>query len=151
MYIGEKMNVVFVDLVRCLGCGHCEWICSVQRTGDCRPEDSSIWVKIDPERMAIFTTTCFQCETAYCLEVCPTKALRRDPQTNAVVVAEDCCSGCKLCIEACPFGNMHFDSKKGVAAKCDVCHGDPKCVKFCMAKALHYGDINELAEMKRPS
>ncbi len=143
------MKIVFVERDRCFGCRQCEWICAFRRTGDFKPEDSSIWVDVDPEHMTIFTTTCLQCETASCLEACPTKAIKRDPQTNAVVVVENLCIGCKFCVVACPFGTMHFDNDKRVAAKCDLCHGNPKCVKFCMAKALRYDDINELAEMKR--
>lgn len=139
---GGKMKIVFVELDRCFGCRHCEWICSFQRTGDFKSENSRIWVDVDPEDMSIFTITCFQCETALCLEVCPTKALKRDPQTDAVVVVENLCIGCKLCVVACPFGNIHFDNDRCVATKCDLCNGDPKCVKFCMAKALQYGDIN---------
>ncbi len=100
-------------------------------------------------KRTIFTTTCLQCETAFCLEICPTKAIYRDAQTDAVVVDEAACVGCRMCIPACPFGNMHFEDIKGIAAKCNLCNGDPACVKNCMAKALHYGDINDLAEIRR--
>ncbi len=143
------MKIVFVEQDRCFGCKHCEWICAFQNVRDFRPEDSNIWVEVDQENRSIFNTTCFQCETARCLEACPTKSLKRDPRTDAVMVNQDTCIGCRSCVAACPFGNMRFDNNRRVAAKCDLCHGDPKCVKFCMAKALHYDDINELAGMKR--
>ena len=72
-----------------------------------------------------------------------------DLETNAVVVDEAACVGCKMCVVACPFGNIHFESKRQVAAKCNLCNGDPRCVQNCMPGALHYGDINDLAAIKR--
>ncbi|MGD8446850.1 MAG: 4Fe-4S binding protein, partial [Desulfobacterales bacterium] len=75
--------------------------------------------------------------------------LIRDPKTHAVVVDEAACVGCKMCVAACPFGNIHFESKRQVAAKCNLCNGDPRCVQNCMSGALHYGDINDLAAIKR--
>jgi Fe-S-cluster-containing hydrogenase component 2 len=93
--------------------------------------------------------TCQQCETALCLEVCPTAALSRNPETGAVIVDETACVGCKMCVHACPFGCIHFEGRRRVAAKCDLCSGNPKCVQNCIAHALHYADINDLAAYKR--
>jgi Fe-S-cluster-containing hydrogenase component 2 len=62
------------------------------------------------------------------------------------VVDETVCEGCKTCVDACTLGCIHFEGKRRVAAKCDLCQGDPKCVKNCMAKALNYCDINDLKE-----
>ena len=143
------MKIIFVELDRCLACRNCEQVCSFQEAGGFKREDSNIWVQIDLEKRSIFTMTCLQCETALCLEVCPTEGLIRDPKTNAVVVDEAACVGCKMCVAACPFGNIHFESKRQVAAKCNLCNGDPRCVQNCMSGALHYGDINDLAAIKR--
>ena len=38
---------------------------------------------------------------------------------------------------ACPFGNIEVGSS-GHAEKCDLCDGDPQCVKFCARGALHF-------------
>jgi Fe-S-cluster-containing dehydrogenase component len=54
-----------------------------------------------------------------------------------------------MCVAACPFGSIHIENKRQVAAKCNLCNGDPKCVQNCMSGALHYGNINELSELKR--
>jgi Fe-S-cluster-containing hydrogenase component 2 len=143
------MKVIFVEPDRCLGCRNCERVCSFQDSGGFKRENTNIWVQIDLGKRSIFTMTCQQCETAVCLEICPAAAIRRDPDTQAVVVDETACLGCKMCVHACPFGCIHFEEQRRIAAKCDLCSGDPKCVQNCMASALHYGDINELAAFKR--
>jgi len=136
------MKTVVVDPARCFGCGHCAWICAFRRGRDFRSEDASIWVEVDLDKRTIFTLTCLQCEHASCQIVCPSNALQRDPVTQAVVVMAEHCIGCQMCISACPFGMMHFDHTRRVAAKCDLCQGDPQCVQFCMAQALRYDDVN---------
>ncbi len=143
------MKVIVVQQDRCLACRNCERVCSFQDSGGFEHENANIWVQIDMDRRIISTMTCQQCETAVCLEICPTGALHRHEDTRAVGVDESVCVGCKMCVNACPFGSIHFEDKRRVAAKCDLCAGDPRCVKNCMAKALHYCDINDLAAIKR--
>lgn len=143
------MKIIVVEQDRCLACRNCEQVCSFQGSGGFKHENANIWVHMDMDERTIFTMTCQQCETAVCLEICPTSAIRRNPTTRAVVVDEAICVGCKMCVNACPFGCIHFHGLRRVAAKCNLCDGDPECVKNCMSKALHYRDINELAAVKR--
>ena len=143
------MNVVYVELDRCMACFSCQQACQFQqidRNMGCSP---NIFVDVDMERRRIFTGTCLQCETALCMEVCPVNAIQRDPETSAVVIDQETCLGCGMCVAACPFGYMHMDGSLQKATKCDLCGGNPKCVQMCMAKALHFGSINSLAERKR--
>ena len=143
------MKVVFVEQRRCLACRNCERVCSFQESGGFKRENTNIWVHIDMDARTIFTLTCLQCEIASCMAVCPSGAISRDPQTRAVTVDEAACVGCRMCVSSCPFGCIHFEKHRQVAAKCNLCNGDPKCVQNCMAGALHYADVNELAEIKR--
>ena len=76
-------------------------------------------------------------------------ALTRDPQTAAIIVEKEICLGCGLCVAACPFGYMQLDEPFRKATKCDLCGGNPTCVQVCMAEALHFENINSLAERKR--
>ena len=39
---------------------------------------------------------------------------------------------------ACPFGAILVDPKTGDVVKCDLCGGDPTCVKVCPTRALLY-------------
>jgi Fe-S-cluster-containing hydrogenase component 2 len=41
---------------------------------------------------------------------------------------------------ACPFGCAVYDSATSSILKCDMCAGDPECVKFCPNHALEYED-----------
>jgi Fe-S-cluster-containing dehydrogenase component len=90
-----------------------------------------------------------QCEVPYCASVCPSKAISRNPETGVVKVSKKKCTGCKACLSACPFGAMGF--AENVAIKCDHCGGHPSCVEFCQAKALTYGDPNDISSSKRIS
>ncbi|MEA3231661.1 MAG: 4Fe-4S dicluster domain-containing protein [Thermodesulfobacteriota bacterium] len=143
------MNVVFVELDRCIACLSCERACLFLQTELKKGDSPNIFVNVDMDRRRIFAGTCLQCETALCMEVCPVSALTRDPETEAVVVDKEKCLGCGMCVTACPFGYMHLDESLRKATKCDLCGGNPKCVQMCMARALHFGSINSLAELKR--
>jgi len=143
------MKVVFVELDRCIACLSCEHACLFQQAELKKGDSPNIFVNLDMDRRRIYTGTCLQCETALCMEVCPVSALTRDPETEAVVVDKEKCLGCGMCVTACPFGYMHLDESLRKATKCDLCGGNPKCVQMCMARALHFGSINSLAELKR--
>ena len=61
-------------------------------------------------------------------------------ENNAVVMNSSKCIGCKLCMNACPLGNIGVNTEKKQMHKCDLCGGDPKCVKFCPSGALVFED-----------
>ncbi len=143
------MKIVYVDLDRCFGCRQCEWICALQGSNGLNLENACIRVHVDPAEMTVSTATCLQCETPFCMEQCPVQALQCDPSTGAIVIDGDLCIGCRMCITACPFENIHFDNDSQMAVKCDLCGGDPLCVTFCMAKALNFGELKEVVENRQ--
>ena len=69
------------------------------------------------------------------------------PKCGVVHVDRKKCTGCKMCVGACPFGAMRFI--EGVATKCDQCNGSPYCVEFCRARALTYGTPQQLSDVKQ--
>jgi carbon-monoxide dehydrogenase iron sulfur subunit len=89
---------------------------------------------------------CHQCPWPECLYACPTGAISVDPDTRARVIDAEACIGCQRCRKACPYDMIIYDEEKGVCAKCDLCGGDPECVKQCPASgngALQYIDRRE--------
>ena len=68
--------------------------------------------------------------------VCPTGALVEDEETRIVNLNTELCNGCGECVQACPFDAIWLDEKQGIARKCDLCGGDPTCVRYCAPGAL---------------
>ena len=52
--------------------------------------------------------SCRQCENAPCARICPTGALQQDD--GIVTMNAQICSGCQLCIMACPYGAISLES-----------------------------------------
>jgi Fe-S-cluster-containing hydrogenase component 2 len=50
------------------------------------------------------------------------------------------CIRCRMCVQACPFGNAVYDALSDTIFKCDNCEGDPACVQMCPTAALEYVD-----------
>jgi Fe-S-cluster-containing dehydrogenase component len=145
-------GVVLCDPSLCSGCRTCEALCSSRRYGFVSSELSLLTVDRDRNR-AVWTTgqysakTCRQCvlsdNTPWCMTACPVQAIQIAPKgtygdTKARVIDEEECIGCGNCVEACPYEMAIFDEEREVATKCDLCAGDPICVKGCPTGALTY-------------
>lgn len=147
------MKVLYVDIEKCVGCRTCEAVCSLKNTGRVQPSRSRIKVVRYEERGQyhnFIPMVCQQCSTPLCMEACPTNAISRSAETGAMVVDEAACVGCKVCSIACPIGGISIDQVSNTAYKCDLCGGDPECVKYCDAEALSYISLDKLdSKMKR--
>ncbi len=121
----------------CTGCHICELACSYRHGGAFRPFVSRITVFTNPDDHEALPVYCLQCRNAFCAAACPTNAIVRDERC-AYVVEHLRCIGCRECAYACPFGAIGFE--EGIfPVKCDLCGGDPECVKVCPHDALIYG------------
>lgn len=140
------MRIVTMDPKKCVGCRNCEYACSYNRSGKCDSKESNIQVNYYPEENACVPLTCMHCSDAWCLNVCPAGAISRDEVTNAVVINQDRCAGCKMCMLACPYGNIKFDKAKQVSRKCNLCGSDdePNCVSHCIAGALNFVEVEDV-------
>lgn len=83
------------------------------------------------------------------MNVCPVKAISRDESLARVTVDYDKCIGCRSCVAVCPFGAMSFNVIDRKVFKCDLCDGDPQCVRFCDIKAVDYSDPSEVSILKK--
>ncbi len=140
------MRVVILDPDCCVGCRNCEYACAFKKSGDFDCQRSNIRVTFYAEERACIPWTCCHCTEGWCLEVCPAEAIWRNPDTGAVEIDLDRCVGCKLCMLVCPMGSIRFDIQDSVCRKCDLCQGDPACVKFCISGALKFLEPEEVSE-----
>jgi Fe-S-cluster-containing hydrogenase component 2 len=92
-------------------------------------------VLMEGENLLSRPVVCTQCENAFCMHSCPVEAISRQADTGAVIVDKDKCISCGDCVEACPDGMIKLDAQEK-ADKCDLCGGDPLCVRYCTPGAL---------------
>jgi carbon-monoxide dehydrogenase iron sulfur subunit len=90
-----------------------------------------------------------QCADAYCVESCAYGALGRNSKTGAVLVDDQLCNGCEACIVACPLGAISLDKEKKIVFKCDLCRGEPECVKVCSREALIVKDTDPTSQERK--
>jgi carbon-monoxide dehydrogenase iron sulfur subunit len=119
----------------CTGCRTCKVACAAAKGKNGALGRSRIQIS-DMGNNRFVQLNCLQCANAACKTVCPTDALRRNETSGAIEHVKALCIRCGLCAAACPFGHIYFDEKDAMPLKCDLCGGDPTCVKFCPHKAL---------------
>lgn len=118
-------------------------------------------------RWLMSSDVCKHCTHAGCLDVCPTGSLFRT-EFGTVVVQDDICNGCGVCVAACPFGVIERrpdgaaevgirepaggpeQAPGGIAQKCTLCYDrlvdgqTPACAQACPTTSIKFGDREEM-------
>jgi carbon-monoxide dehydrogenase iron sulfur subunit len=153
------MERIFCDLRRCLACGACELACAVEHSSSkdlfqavLEGEAPVRRREVQPAPWGNLSLACHHCESAPCIDACITGAMHREE--GVVLVDQERCVGCWMCVMACPFGAI-TPSKLKVALKCDLCperegkEGRERyaCVAACPTEALFAGEFAEFRKL----
>lgn len=142
-------KILSVDYQRCTGCRLCELVCSVMHEGVSNAARSRIKiVKWEDEGLYV-PMICLQCEDAPCKNVCPMGAISRDGDIGFLKVDYDICIGCRSCVAVCPFGAMNYTKIDKKVFKCDLCGGEPQCVRFCDERAVDFIPTDRVNQKKK--
>jgi carbon-monoxide dehydrogenase iron sulfur subunit len=140
-------KAIVINPSKCSGCRSCEVVCSMVKEGEAGIFKSRIKTLRYPDDNFYLPRVCFHCKRPYCISGCPTEAISKDGRSGVVNIDAEKCTGCGVCIESCPFGAIFMVNS--VAVKCDLCGGNPMCVKYCEPAAITYGEPIESAVENR--
>lgn len=134
-----------VDQERCLECADkpCVQACWVNRIEALEDRDGARMLPYSaPIRLvsgkAVLSGICSLCETTACMHACPAQAFSLVAGGAGSSIDPKRCIGCELCVAACTQGKIWLDLERGHAVKCDLCRGDPQCVRACPYSAISY-------------
>jgi Fe-S-cluster-containing hydrogenase component 2 len=132
---------------KCSGCRQCSISCSLNKLGECNPKKGAINILRDEFERYEIQFVCLQCEEPECTTVCMKSAIAKG-EDGIVRVDKDKCIGCRMCVVACPYGAI--TSFEGNIIKCDLCDGDPVCIKYCSTDAVVYEEeSDELVDRRK--
>jgi Fe-S-cluster-containing dehydrogenase component len=147
---------LLIDQERCIGCEACSIACRIEN------KTPYFWITVEtlggqdkdtPKgeypnlSLSFLPKLCNHCEQAPCIDSCPVDAINKR-EDGIVVLNEDECTGCKACLDACPYGIIIFNNEKNIAEKCNFCSHriddglEPFCVICCEGQAMVFGDLN---------
>lgn len=139
------MKYLYAYPEKCTGCRECALACSLSKFGECNPKKAAITVVRDEFERFEFPMVCFHCEDPVCMKYCHQSAYT---MVDGVVIRDaDRCIGCRMCAVLCPYNAISV--LDGEVVKCDLCDGDPKCVKYCSTEAIQYLEETEELEARR--
>jgi len=134
-FMPRRHPFILFDPAKCTGCGTCEMVCSQRNVARVAPASASVKVLRDEEKGKNFAILCQHCRRPLCVEVCPTRAIEKG-EDGIVRIDTPFCVACGLCAMACPEAAPLRDARTGEIHKCDLCDGDPLCVRYCPENAL---------------
>jgi len=164
-----SQKVFLIDISICNGCYNCQIACKDEHVANDwtpyakpQPDTGQFWLKLNeyirgtvPKvKMHYIPVLCMHCEKAPCLSACPVKGAIYKREDNLVIVDPVKCTGCRNCVDVCPYGAIYYSKDLNIVQKCTGCahlldNGwkEPRCVDACPTQALRFGDESELKSL----
>jgi tetrathionate reductase subunit B len=164
------MKAFIVDVAVCNGCFGCQFACKDEHVGNDwapiakpQPDYGQFWCRVDEHirgqvphvRMHYVPHLCNHCDEAPCMASCKVEGAMYKRDDGLVQIDTDTCTGCRSCVDACPYHSIYFNEDLNLAQKCTGCahlldSGEwevPRCVDSCPTQALRFGEESEFAEL----
>ncbi len=164
------MKAFVINVNKCSGCYCCQLACKDEHVGNDwspyakpQPNTGQFWGKIyeylrgqvPKVKMSYVFVPCQHCNNAPCVAWCPVKAIsiRND---GLVIIDPKKCTGCKICVDACPYQCIFFNDPLQLAQKCTGCAHlldrgwpitTPRCVDVCWNDVISFGEDSELSSL----
>jgi len=162
------MKTMIIDINICNGCYNCQIACKDEHVGNDwtpiakpQPDIGQFWMKVTdivqgtvPKvRVRYMHDICQHCDDAPCIVACKSKAIYKR-EDGIVIIDPTKCTGQRLCVSACPYGVIYFNSDLNIAQKCTFCAHllddgwkETRCVDACPTGALKFGDEKDFKEI----
>ena len=115
-------------------------VCAVKNFGVNNKSKSSIKTKClfpRPARNEVQLCRQDECAGHPCIGACPTGAIALNG--NGIVdVDKEKCTKCLSCSQACPYDAIFTHKDVDYVLHCNLCNGNPECVKWCPTNAIEY-------------
>ena len=147
-----------VDNGACWGCRTCEVACKQENQAPDGVRLISV-IEEGPRRVEgkldfrYRVNLCRHCDDPPCVEACPAEAITRR-EDGLVILETAACTGCTLCLEACPYQAIAFAEREGKAYKCNLCVQRldrgliPACAdNVCEGHCIYFGPSDRLDQM----
>jgi tetrathionate reductase subunit B len=162
-------KVFVIDIKKCNGCHSCQIVCKDEHVGNDwspiakpQPDTGQFWMELTQRvrgtvpkvKVAYRPHLCMHCDNAPCIEACPVDDAVYKREDGLVIIDGDKCSGCKLCVDACPYDVIYFNEDLNIAQKCTGCAHllddgwkEPRCADACPTEALRLMDEDEAEKL----
>lgn len=162
------MKAFVVDVSICNGCYCCQIACKDEHCGNDwtpyakpQPDTGQFWLKlhefvrgtVPKVKMHYIPVLCMHCDEAPCIRACTVEGALYKRDDGLVVIDPVKCTGCKKCVDLCPYEAIYFNDGLNIAQKCTGCAHlldadwkEPRCVDACPTQALRFGEESDLRD-----
>lgn len=163
------MKAFVIDVAKCNGCYSCQIVCKDEHVANDwtpyakpQPDTGQFWLKLKEEtrgtvpkvKVAYQPILCQHCADAPCMAACKIEGAIYRRHDGLVIINPNLCTGCKNCVDACPYGAIYFNEDLNIAQKCTGCAHlldrgwkETRCSDVCPTEALKFGEEDDLKDL----